>query len=216
MRQLIVAVIYLVLFSGLSSAADSAAGSPARVRKTIPRNTLSVEEFRRWLLKEGKDRFEFGDRRAPLLNLPTSGVATKAWATGHSNPFHMCNLVVDPSSDGTTPKAVCIVLTSTRRDPEQHKAKDWVFRFLLDGSLEKAFTSIGDIDAQGAPVLGSGVLSEGNVKDPEIKQKAREELNFWLAKAYELTKKSGVAITTPSKGDKTKTEASQAVSNATP
>lgn len=189
LRQLILAAIAVsLLSSGVLAADSSPARSPAK-GSDASAHSLSVKEFTNWLLKSGRDRFDFGDRGAAFLDLPAAGVPTKAWATGWTKPFHMCSLVIDPKSDTEKPKTVCLILRIGDQDREQHKGWDTFFRVRLDGSLERAVDVVGILGDDGKGVPGSGVFTAQDVKDAEVQAKAREELKFWLARAYDLSKK---------------------------
>jgi hypothetical protein len=164
---------------------------PVEVKKTPQvKDSLTLKEFVQWLLKDGKDRNLVPGKRAALLDLPEDGVPTKAWGTGRSNPFHSCSLIIDKDSDTKKPRPLCIVIAKEHHHPEQQQSEGWEFRFRTDGSLERALSYSAQIDSEGKPVLGSAVNTSQDVTAPDVQAKAREELNFWLAKSYELTHKT--------------------------
>jgi hypothetical protein len=185
-RAIFVVVVLLSNF-GSAFAGDAAKQVTPSVKY---KEALKVKEFVRWLLKDGKERVLMPGRGASLLDLPEGGVPSKARASGNSNPVHMCSLALDKNSDADKPKPTCFLLYVADLHPEQRNTKAWNFRYRLDGVLEKAVLTDGTLDENGKPVVGSAVDSVQDIKDPEIQAKAKEELEYWLAKAYELTHKT--------------------------
>lgn len=185
MSQVILSIVVLLSGCGISVAADASKESPKAAS-----SQARVKEFVRWLMKDGKDRVLLPGRGASLFDFPVDGVASKAWATGHSNPMRMCSLVLEKSDEGKEPKATCFVLEQQIVFPENHSSKTWHFRYRLDGTLDRAFYHDGAVDENGKAVVGSAVNTPQDAQDPEVQAKAKEELDFWLAKAHELTHKT--------------------------
>jgi len=72
--------------------------------------------------------------------------------------------------------------------PDQLKVKNWVFRFSLDGKLEKVVSGVGQNDKDGNPVVGSEEDTLQDVNDPDVQDRARTELKFWLKTATAMIK----------------------------
>lgn len=93
----------------------------------------------------------------------------------------MSNIVLE--SNGEDKKPTCIVLQTDMDFPEQLKVKNWFFLFSLDGKLQKAVSGVGTNDKDGHAISGSEENTPQDVNDPDVQDRARTELKFWLKTA---------------------------------
>ena len=177
---------YLLLIILLASSASASAAGRAKARGSV-----TVNDLVQFVVRKGRDWTLFPKKTlAPLLGLPDEGGPAKALAE-NGTPAHMCAVVVDKSDEGGKP--VCVVLSTSQDFEDNRKTKSWQFRFDLNGTLEKAFSEVGENDDQGHAIEGSAEVSAHDIRDPDIQKSAQQELKFWLARARELMKASPAA-----------------------
>ncbi|MBI3554221.1 MAG: hypothetical protein HY077_17115 [Elusimicrobia bacterium] len=171
--------------------AQTAAAGDSRPQKSRPQPAkhASLAQFVEMVMTKGRDWTLFADRRGPLLGFSEEGAPSKALAENDREVkmAHMCNIIFDEKS--STKKPVCLVLQTTANYSNQRKIQEWYFRFNLEGALEKAILAVGDTDDEGKGVEGSAVDSEKDIKDPEVRKRADQELKYWLKNAASVAKK---------------------------
>ena len=124
----------------------------------------------------------------------------------------MCSVVIGQGPAAHRP--VCLVLVTAQNYADNRKTKDWFFRFNLSGTLEKAVSGVGENDKDGKPVEGSAVDSPQDIKDPDVQERAQQELKFWLERGRALAKKESAVKATgasPAAGAKAKKSGDQAI-----
>lgn len=145
-----------------------------------------------WLLHDGKDRIDFNNAGG-VLNLPRGGVPTKARG---APPDRSSHLVVEKSTEAITP--VCLILLFGQDNPaKENHTEAFFFRFTLNGALERVILTEYKKDAAGNSIHGSAVDTIKDINDPDIKKKAKEELDFWLKRAYSETHKKPAPKASP-------------------
>ncbi len=79
----------------------------------------------------------------------------------------------------------CVVFGAHKKEPPHVKAT--YFRADMGGRLENVAAITGDLDEEGQPVKGSGVLSQLDPDDEDVVKRFRHERDFWLKDAYRKT-----------------------------
>jgi hypothetical protein len=96
------------------------------------------------------------------------------------NLYHGTSIAVDESAN--PPKALKLIFSTTHSWDDN--SEDYHFKTNLNGKLEKVVSIFGKINPAGESVKGSGQVSEKDITSPEIKERFRHELDFWLKGAY--------------------------------
>ena len=89
---------------------------------------------------------------------------------------HNVKVVLDRSTEGSE-KPVCLIVIGARLGPETSSN---YFRLTLEGKPALAFRFSGRNDENGRAVRGSGVKTDLDLNDPEVKASLQRELDFWL------------------------------------
>lgn len=194
-------VLFLIFSNPCLPAHAAEARSESIPVKAIEREAgpeaLTIEQFIQWLLDTGRDRIDFDNRSAKPLKLPRGGVRNKArGAPSKQNAdkaYRASHLVIKKSRFRKKIKPKCLILLKTKEYYKTRKAKEWFFRFNLDGSLERAFSALGEVDEQGKRVRASSVNTVQDVADPDVQEKAQAELDFWFKRAARLIAKKKAA-----------------------
>lgn len=91
----------------------------------------------------------------------------------------MCRVAINEGWGGKI-KPQCVLLHWAKDYLEEGRTVDYHFRFNLKGKIEKAVRVVAKINPDGSPIVGSAVNSPQDIDDPEIKERAQAELDYWL------------------------------------
>lgn len=189
MRRLILVALSIVLLPRLVNAEE--AGSSVAPAQT----GTSFNDVVNFALDAGKDEVVFKDPSAKLIGYsPRKGITTRGGGVTPKNTpdgsARYCHVAVKKTRKGKRPE--CLILHWFKTYPEEKYSVEYVFRYSLEGKLEKAFRGTGKLTDKGEGVEGSAVNVKLKVKDFEVQQRAREMLDFWKQRtAAYLAKKRG-------------------------
>lgn len=193
MHPITLLALSVVLMPRLVNAQEAGPSVSQPSAETASAPSATVNDIVNMALEVGEDRVDFKDRGAPYLGfkekhgIRNRGGGVKAKSTPDM-ATRSCHVALKETRRDLQPQ--CIILTWLKVYPEDKHSVEYAFRFDLAGKLEKAFRSTGKITETGEGVKGSAILTALKVKDPEVQQRAREELDFWLKRtAKYLAKK---------------------------
>jgi hypothetical protein len=149
--------------------------------KKPSQNCLDFASLLQWLIRTGKIRTDYHDKRESELELPSGAFAKARGVPGETtpkNPDRMCSLLYNKDPQKANAKPVCVVLHATTG-----RTQETFIRLKLDGTADMAVDSEGKLDDKGETIESSARYKKLSLHKAEVKALIDREVEFWVKHA---------------------------------
>lgn len=192
--------LLLSLLLTCANLAHASSKSGKSTKPSRPSNSkASISSFFHRLGTEGDDNY-VRPYLAPFLSL-AANAPTKAYILDNlekqssRKPEKICNLVMQPSSDGKLAPSSAIFVDGYI---DNSASQAYYFKVNLDGKLLSAIKTSAKMEG-GKSVRGSGVKEDLDVNTPEVQSRFQKELDYWLSGKFRKHWKPKAPIKTAQK-----------------